>query len=127
MKSYWLRPLFVIAGIYDLVLGIAFVFFPGSVFGLFDVAEPDYLGYVQFPGLLLFVFAAMFFRIARDPGLYRFMIWYGVGLKASYSAVAFSYYFGAELPWMWMPVAVIDVVFLVLFFVALWITKEAGR
>ncbi len=124
MKSIWLKPLFIVAGVYDLILGFAFVFVPGSIFDFFDVAQPDYLGYVQFPGLLLFVFAAIFFRIARDPVAYRFMMWYGVWLKASYSAVAFSYYFASDLPWMWMPMAVVDLVFLLLFFAALWVTRR---
>ena len=125
MTSKFLRPLFVIAAVYDLVLGIAFTFMPLSIFRYFEVTPPDYLGYVQFPALLLLIFAAMFFRIASDPVRYRYLIWYGIGLKVAYSGVAFWHYFTSDLPWMWMPWAVFDIVFLVFFLAALVTTRNS--
>lgn len=71
------------------------------------------------PALLLLVFAAMFFRIASDPVKYRHMIVYGIGLKAAYSGTAFWYQLRGNIPPMWIPVAWLDLTFLVLFVLAL--------
>jgi hypothetical protein len=78
------------------------------------------MAYVQFPALLLLIFAAMFFRIASDPVRHRDLIPYGIALKVSYCSVAFWYYFTSVISNMWMPWAYADLVFLVLFIIA-WI------
>ena len=103
MSHKWIKMLYVVAGLYDGILGIAFLFFGGGVFRLFDVTPPNHMGYVQFPALLLLVFAAMFFRIAANPVENRDLILYGCGLKLSYCAVVFWYEITVGIPSMWMP------------------------
>jgi hypothetical protein len=83
-----IRALFVAAGLYDGILGLAFVFFPAAIFAHYGVTPPNHYAYVQFPALLLIVFAAMFFRIATDPVRHRELILYGCGLKAAYCGLA---------------------------------------
>jgi hypothetical protein len=73
---------------------------------------------VQFPALLLLVFAAMFSRIAADPVNRRELILYGCGLKISYCATAFFYQVTRGIPFMWIPSAWADLVFLALFILA---------
>ena len=81
---------------------------------------PNHFGYVQFPAILLLIFAAMFYRVAMDPVANRFIMLYGVGLKAGYSGLVFYYMLTAGIPSMWVPWAWADLVFLVLFLVS-WI------
>jgi hypothetical protein len=126
MKFRWLKPLFIVAAVGDVAFGVIFLFFPGAVLRYFDSAPPEFLGYIQFPALLIFIFAAIFFRIALDPVTYRFMIWYGVGEKAAFAGLVFWYYFTANAPWLFMPLAMADVVFLALFAMALQQTKQAA-
>ena len=118
MIAQWIKPFFVIAGLYDGVLGIAFLFFSGAIFQAFGVEPPNHPAYVQFPALLLLIFAGIFFRIARDPVGNRDLIFYGVWLKAAYSGTAFWYQLVGGIPFMWIPWAWADLVFLVLFLVA---------
>lgn len=118
MKHRWMRTLFVIAGIYDGVLGLAFVFFPGRLFELAGVPPPNHIGYVQFPALLLIVFAVLFFRVAADPVGNRALILYGCGLKLSYCATVFGHELADGIPHIWLPFAWADIAFLILFFVA---------
>ena len=118
MNSTWIRPFFIVSALYDGILGIAFVFFWAVIYRHFGVTPPNHAAYVQFPALLLLIFSAMFFRIARNPVLNRDLILYGVALKAAYSGVAFWYFFTSEVPAMWMPFAWADLVFLVLFLIA---------
>jgi hypothetical protein len=118
MSKTWIRPFFAIAGIYDGVLGLAFLFFPASLFRWFDVTAPNHLGYVRFPALLLIVFALMFFQIAKDPGKYRCLMPYGMGLKIAYCSTVFGYALAGGMPGMWIPWAWADLVFLGLFLLA---------
>ena len=118
MNAAWLKPFFVVSGLYDGILGIVFLLFWAAVYQHFGVTPPNHPAYVQFPALLLLIFAAMFFRIARDPLANRDLILYGIALKVAYSGTAFWYYFAEGIPAMWLPFAWTDLVFLVLFIVA---------
>ena len=118
MNKKWVRILFLIAGLYDGLLGVAFLLFASAIFQWFGVTPPNHLAYVKFPALLLLVFAAMFFRIASDPLKNRELILYGVALKVAYSGTAFWYQITQGIPFMWIPWAWADLVFLVLFLVA---------
>lgn len=119
MNAQWIRPFFIVAGVYDGVLGLAFLFAWPAIYQYFGVTPPNHGAYVQFPALLLLIFAAMFFRIARDPVACRFLIVYGMALKLAYSGTAFWYYFTEKIPAMWLPFAWADLAFLVLF-IAAW-------
>lgn len=114
----WRKWLFYVAAVYDGLLGVVFLFFWPLVFRLFEVTPPNHGGYVQFPALLLIIFASLFLRIARNPEAHRDLIVYGIGLKAAYSGLVFWYQISADVPAMWIPWAWIDLVFLVLFLVA---------
>lgn len=110
--------LFAVAAVYDGILGLAFAVLPRLVFETCGVTPPNHFGYVRFPGLLLLVFAALFAAVARAPRENRNLIPYGAGLKASYCALVFWYWATSDIPWMWKPFAIVDLVFLALFVVA---------
>lgn len=116
MKS---RPsitvLFIVAALYDGILGVVFILAGGSVFAWYNVTPPNHFGYVQFPGALLIVFALMFLAVARNPVANRNLIPYGIMLKISYCGVVFYHWLRTGIPNMWKPFAVFDLVFLVLF------------
>lgn len=118
MHTNWIKPLFIVAAIYEGVLGIAFFLFSGILFQSFGVEPPNHPAYVQFPALLLIVFAAMFLRIAKNPVENRDLILYGVALKVSYSGLAFWHQAFGGVPFMWLPWAWADSAFLVLFLMA---------
>jgi hypothetical protein len=118
MQAGWIKPFFFVAGLYDAVLGLAFLFFARDIFAAFAVTPPNHPAYVQFPALLLIVFGAMFFSIAANPAKNRDLIWYGMGLKAAYCGSVFFHQLAGGVPFMWQPWAWADLAFLVLFFVA---------
>lgn len=111
----WTKPLFVIAALYDGVLGLAFLFAPMALFAAYGVEPPNHPAYVQFPALLLLIFAVMFLAIARDPLKNRQLIPYGIALKASYAGLAFWHETTRGIPGMWIPWAWADLVFMVVF------------
>lgn len=127
MSTSLVKALFVVAGIYEGLLGLAFLTFPLQIFEMFAVEPPNHLGYVQFPALLLVVFAVMFFKVASDPLKYRELIPYGCGLKMSYCGLVFYYDMSGGIPAMWIPFAWADLAFLVLFVLAWKETRSELR
>ena len=124
MSIRWIKPLYVVAGLYDGILGFAFLIAPDAIFRTFHIEAPNHMGYVQFPALLLIVFAAMFFRIAGNPVARRELILYGIGLKISYVGTVLWYRFTIGIPSMWVPWAWMDLGFLLLFVMAWKATNE---
>ncbi len=123
MNEKWIRIFYVIAGLYDGILGIAFILFPSEIFAHYGVELPNHMAYIQFPALLLFVFATMLFRVAANPVRNRELILYGSGLKISYCIMVFGYKATTGIPSMWVPLAWADLVFL-LFFALTWISLD---
>jgi hypothetical protein len=111
----WVSPLFALAALYDGVLGLLFLAAPGYPFQLFEVTQPNHLGYVQFPAALLLIFALMFAAVARSPVANRNLIPYGILLKLAYCGVTFAYWFTSGIPTMWKPLAIVDLAMAVLF------------
>jgi hypothetical protein len=118
MNKSWVKPLFIVAGLYDGLLALAFLFFATKIFQGFGVEAPNHPAYIKFPALLLLIFAAMFLRIAGDPVKHRELILYGVALKIAYSGTTFWYQITQGISFMWIPCAWADLVFLVLFLIA---------
>lgn len=112
------KLLFIIAALYDGVIGVMGLLMPGLAFQIFEVTPPNHFGYIQFPAVLLMIFAAMFYRVARDPIPNRFIMLYGVALKTGYSGLIFYYMLTTGIPAMWVPWAWVDLVFLLMFLVA---------
>jgi hypothetical protein len=114
-----IRVLFVVAAVYDGLLGAAFLFMSGALVRWFEVTPPNHSGYVQFPAALLIVFAIMFGAIAANPVRNRNLIPYGILLKVSYCGVVLFHWLDAGIPNMWKPFCVLDLIFLI-FFVRAW-------
>ncbi len=102
------RVLFCLAGLYDGILGLAFLLLSPSIYRWCAITPPNHYGYVEFPAALLIVFALMFFAVASDPVGNRNLIPYGILLKASYCTIVFLYWARSGLPDLWKPFAVFD-------------------
>ena len=113
MNMKFIKPLFLIAALYDGILGIAFLISPTGIFAMYGVEPPNHMAYIQFPAFLLIIFAIMFYRVAMDPVRNRDLILYGCGLKVSYCMLVLVYALTSGISSMWIPWAWADLVFLV--------------
>ena len=109
------QMLFLIAGVYDFVIGLAFLLFGPQIFAAANVPPPNHWGYIQFAALLLIVFGMMFFAVARDPVANRNFIPFGMLLKLSYVGIVGYYWSTTGCPMLFKPFAVIDAVMFILF------------
>ena len=123
----WVSPLFWIAAAYDGVLGVLFLAAPEWVFAQLNVPPPNHVAYVQFPAALLIIFGLIFVTIACDPIANRGQILYGILLKVAYCSLAFYYWITTDIPWIWKPFALIDVVMGVLFVIAYFSLAASGQ
>ncbi|MGO9917215.1 MAG: hypothetical protein ACLQIB_21260 [Isosphaeraceae bacterium] len=118
-----IKALFLIAALYDGVIGAAFLIAPAWVFRLAAVTPPNHWAYVQFPAALLVIFGTMFAAIAAKPIENCKLIPYGIMLKAAYCGVTFRYWNAEGIPGLWKPFAVIDLVMGLLF---VWAFTQLG-
>ena len=118
MSRSLVSPLFVVAGLYDFLIGITFLFFGAKLFDAATVPQPNHWGYIQFGSLMLMIFGAMFFAVARDPVANRNLIPFGILLKLSYAGLAGYYWATTGCPTLFKPFVVIDAVMLILFWMA---------
>ena len=114
----WIQVLFLIAGLYDFVLGAGFLAAGPRLFELAGTTPPNHWGYVYFVCLLLITFGAMFFAVAADPLGNRNLIPFGMMLKASYAGIVGYYWATIGVPPMYKPFAIVDAVMLALFVLA---------
>jgi hypothetical protein len=112
------RLLFVIAGLYDFLIGLAFLCLGPQLFDATGVPQPNHWGYIQFGSLLLVIFGTMFFAVAYDPVANRNLIPFGMLLKLSYTGLVTYYWVTMDCPLLFKPFAIIDAVMFVLFFLA---------
>jgi hypothetical protein len=119
-KTNLIALLFVVAALYDAVLGVAFLMAPAWVYRVAEVTPPNHWAYVQFPAALLVIFGLMFAAIAVGPYRNRNLIPYGILLKAAYCGIAFWYWSTEGIPGLWKPFAVIDLAMGVLFLASYW-------
>ena len=115
------KTLFVVAGLYDGLLGLVFLVFGPALFRYYEVTPPNHYGYIKFPALILVIFGAMFFQIATDPRRFRDMIPFGAALKVAYVGTVFYYMSKGGIPEMWIPFAWADTAFLVAFVLS-WVS-----
>jgi hypothetical protein len=115
----WIRPLFVVAALYDVVLGLVYLVAYPALYARAGVALPNHPGYVQLNALFVIVAGVGFGLVARSPVRNRDIIHMGVLFKASYAGIIFYYMARGLMPAMWTPWAVCDTLFLLAFLVAL--------
>lgn len=119
MRTEWVKPLFVIAAIYDVVLGVGFAVGFKSILPRFGVDLPNHDAYLQLPAALIAIFGVGFWYVSRDPARNRDLIRIGALLKLAFSGIVLGHYAMGNMPPMWVPFAVADLVFLAAFLAAL--------
>lgn len=125
MSLSLIRGTFLIAGLYDLIIGLAFCFQGRQIFEQAGVPLPDQWAYLYFGCFMLMIFGVMFFAVAYDPIANRNLMPFGMLLKLSYVGMVGYYWFVLDYcATLFKPFAVIDAVMLVLF-VAAYVARPA--
>ena len=99
LKYY--KVLFLLVAVYDLILGIVFMFFSKSTFELLGIPEklPEFDGYLTLIGVYVLILGVAYYLIYRGY-LYKNsdLILIGVLYKLGYCAVTFYYFIIGDIP-----------------------------
>lgn len=100
-REGWYRALFWIAAVYDITLGIVFLFLSRPVFDWLDIEEalPDQMSYISLIAAFLFVIGVAYVLIAiGDLVRNRDLITVGILYKVAYFSVALWYLIDGHYP-----------------------------
>lgn len=114
------RLLFLVAAIYDIALGVAFLVAGETVLDAIGMAAPPHVAYIQLAAVFVAVQGISYLFAWRDPVANRAIVWVGVIYKAGYTGLAIWYLVLGLLPSIFfVPWAIADFAFLVAFLVFL--------
>lgn len=100
-RERWYRTLFWVAAVYDLVLGIVFLFFYRPAFSVLGIEDalPEYTSFLSLIAVFLLVIGIAYVFIARgDLVRNRDLIAVGALYKLAYFSVALWYLIGGVYP-----------------------------
>ena len=126
MIPSWVRPLFMIAALYDIVLGITLGLAFKPIMTRFGIVLPNHDAYVQLPAALVTIFGIAFALIAAAPRERRDLILLGILMKISYSGIVLGHAAAGNMPGMWTWFAWADLAFAIAF-AAAWRALAASH
>lgn len=100
-RERYYRGLYTVAAVYDIGLGITFMFFPSQAFGALGIAEklPAFGGYLTLLGAFVLVIGVAYGLIARGNLRQNSdLILAGILYKLAYAATVFYYWATTGLP-----------------------------
>ena len=126
-KDGFYKKLFLIAAIYDLILGIVFLTLYKQIYSYFNISLPTYPMYLQLSAAFVIAIGIAYYFIYKN--LYRNidLVKLGIVYKIIYSGLAGYYYFigVAHVIFLWF--VIFDIIFLILFVRFLSYAKKDAR
>ena len=108
------RAFFLVAALYDIVLGLVFVVAGERILSAIGMALPPHVAYIQLAAVFIFVQGLSYWLAYRDPLGNLGIVRVGVAYKAAYAGLAAWYLVIGALPSVFfVPWAIIDLGFLV--------------
>jgi hypothetical protein len=108
------RLFFLVAALYDVLLGIAFVVFGEQILDAIGMALPPHIAYIQLAAVFVLVQGLSYWFVYRDPPANLGLVKVGVIYKLAYAGLAAWYLLTGQLPnGFFIPWAIVDLLFLV--------------
>jgi len=120
------KTLFLVAALYDLILGFVFGLFFKPIYTGFAAELPNHAGYIQLAAAYIFIFGIGFLWVSRNPQANTPLISLGILMKLAFVIVVFGHLLFDTIPVFYIPFAVLDLVFLVLFIMARGALKKVA-
>ncbi|MBM2831550.1 MAG: hypothetical protein HW414_602 [Dehalococcoidia bacterium] len=120
MSLKTIKRFFLVAALYDIILGIVFGFLFKPVYIVFGAELPNHDGYIQLIAFYVLTFGICFYLAYRNPQLNRQFAILGVLMKISFATVVFGHFIAdtIPLPQVFITLAVIDLLFIPFFIAA---------
>ena len=118
MSLKTVKAVFMASAVYDIVLGLIFGLFYKPVYNTFQTTLPNHAGYIQLIAMYLLIFGIGFWFVAKNPAAHLGIIRLGIMMKLAFIVVVMGHLFFGSVPNFYVPFAVIDAAFLMLFVMA---------
>jgi hypothetical protein len=113
-KGY--RNLFLVAALYDFVLGFSFFLFWPFIFDhILKIPYPNYLAFYQAAAAFIFNMGIGFYFVYRNMYRNIDIVKVGIAFKLFYTGLAFFYVFVEKMPWILALFGFLDLIFIVFF------------
>ncbi len=126
-KEEFFKGVFLVAAIYDLVLGAVFFLLYEPIYAFLNISLPVYSMYLQMSAAFVFAMGVGYYFIYKNMYRNIDLVKLGIVYKVVYGGLASYFYFSdlANVIFFWF--AVIDVAFLILFIQFLMYAKSDKR
>ena len=126
VSSGW-KNFFVVAALYDLALGLAFLVAGSSILSAIGMTLPPHIAYIHLAAIFVFIQGLSYGLAWLDPMANLGLVRTGVAYKAGYVGLVVVYLATNQLPSaFFVPWAVIDALFLVGFVLFLRVAASNG-
>jgi hypothetical protein len=126
-RDGFFKGLFLIAALYDIILGILFLLFYKVAYSFFGITLPTYPMYLQMSAAFVFAMGIGYYFVYKN--LYRNvdLVKLGISYKVVYAGLVGYFYFAnlANIVFLWF--GMIDVLFIVFFVWFLSYAKKDAR
>ena len=113
VSSGW-RTFFLVAALYDLILGAVFLVVGEPILTAVGMVLPPHVAYIQLAAVFIFVQGLGYWLVFRDPFANLGIVRMGVAYKAAYSGLTLYFLVSGQLPSVFfIPWAVTDLLFLI--------------
>jgi hypothetical protein len=101
---------FRIVGVYDVLLGLAFIFFYTDFYQALEITMPTHPAYVYVPALFVMCGGIGEFLIARNPLRNTDLVIVRLLMKLSFASVIFYYYFTSGIPTIFVLISIMSII-----------------
>lgn len=117
MKSRrFYKGMFMVAALYDFVLGVGFFFFYKGIYALLNIQLPDQPAYLHTAAAFVFAQGLLYYFVYLNLEKNVDIVKVGIAYKLVYTGVAFYYWALGQLPHpMFALFGFLDLIFVVLF------------
>jgi hypothetical protein len=119
------RNLFLIAALYDFILGFCFFVFWRFIFDhILKIPYPNYPAFYQAAAAFIFAMGLGFYFVYLNMYRNIDIVKLGIVFKLFYTGVAFYYVFVENMPWIFAVFDFLDLIFVVFFILFLRDVKK---
>ncbi len=126
MGAGYFKRLYLIAALYDLILGFGFLLFYKIIYKVLGMNLPENPAYLSLCAIMIGIYGILLFMIYKNPEKSKGMIVYAILIKFAFVAVVLYYWLFVGSEYVDVPfriIAGIDLVFGLLFLNSLKIAK----
>jgi hypothetical protein len=111
MSLKTIRTIYLVGGIYDMVVAVVFGLFFKAIYLNFGVELPNHDGYIQITAAYIFVFGVGYYLVYKNPFEGLGLVIIGILMKLGFCVVVFGHYLFGSIPAMYIPFGLIDLIF----------------